>query len=124
MPSVVEEIPERLQPAADAALAWINVQQGAQFRITGLVDPDAALAGSLPESRWTWASCCAMAISVSASRYACRAVGDGYEVSGVEAGAAEIPVQLDPPVGIRREWLDKQLEKHEFILLLYYRGLW
>ena len=44
MPSVVEEVPERLQPAADAALTRINAQQDAQFRITGLVDPEEALA--------------------------------------------------------------------------------
>jgi hypothetical protein len=36
----------------------------------------------------------------------------------------DIPPLLDPPVGVRREWLDRQLEQHEFVLLLFYRGLW
>lgn len=123
MPSVVEEIPERLQPAADAALAWINAQQDAQFRITGFVDPDEALAGRAGEPMDLGLVLCDGDLCL---REQVRVVpgDDGYEVSAVEAGAAEIPVHLDPPVGIRREWLDQQLEKHEFILLLYYRGLW
>ena len=123
MPSVVEEIPERLQPAAEAALAWINAQQDAQFRITGLVDPDEALAGSPGEPMDLGLVLCDGDLCLR-EQVRVRAEGDGYEVSVVEAGAAEIPVHLDPPVGIRREWVAQQLEKHEFILLLYYRGLW
>lgn len=123
MPSVVEEIPERLQPAAEAALAWINAQQDAQFRITGLVDPDEAPAGRAGEPMDLGLVLCDGDVCVR-EQVRVRAVGDGYDVSGVEAEAAEIPAHLDPPVGIRREWLDQQLEKHEFILLLYYRGLW
>lgn len=123
MPSVVEEIPERLQPAADAALAWINAQQDAQFRITGLVDPDEALARNPEEPMDLGLVLCDGDLCLR-EQVRVRAVGDGYEVSTVEAGVAEIPVHLDPPVGIRREWVDEQLEKHEFILLLYYRGLW
>lgn len=123
MPSVVEEIPEPLQPAADAALAWINAQQDARFRITGLVDPDAALAGRAGEPMDLGLVLCDGDLCVR-EQVRVRAVGDGYDVSRVEAEAADIPVHLDPPVGIRREWLDQQLEQHEFILLLYYRGLW
>ena len=40
MPTVVEEIPTPLQPAANAALAWINSQQSANYKLTALVDPD------------------------------------------------------------------------------------
>ena len=43
MPNVVEEIPSELKPAAEAALAWINQEHGAQFKLTGLVDPDKAM---------------------------------------------------------------------------------
>ena len=123
MPSVVEEIPERLQPAAEAALAWINTQQDAQFRITGLVDPDKALAATTGEPMDLGLVLCDGDLCLR-EQVRVKALADGYEVSGVEAEAAEIPVHLDPPVGIRGEWLDQQLEKYEFILLLYYRGLW
>ena len=50
--------------------------------------------------------------------------GDSYQFGYVVEAEPDIPPLLDPPPGIRREWLDKQLEKYEFILLLYYRGLW
>ena len=123
MPSVVEEIPERLQPAAEAALAWINAQQDAQFRITGLVDPEEALAGNAREPLDLGLVLCDGDLCVR-EQVRVSAVGDGFEVIGIPAGAAEIPAHLDPPVGIRGEWLDQQLERHDFILLLYYRGLW
>jgi hypothetical protein len=38
MPHVVEDIPPQLQPAAEAALAWINQERGTQFKLTGLYD--------------------------------------------------------------------------------------
>ncbi|MYE10718.1 MAG: hypothetical protein F4X99_03455 [Gammaproteobacteria bacterium] len=104
-------------------MAWINAQQDAQFRITGLVDPDEALARNPEEPMDLGLVLCDGDLCLR-EQVRVRAVGDGYEVSTVEAGVAEIPVHLDPPVGIRREWVDEQLEKHEFILLLYYRGLW
>ena len=42
----------------------------------------------------------------------------------LESEFFEVPTLLDPPVGVRRTWLDDQLTKHDFILLLFYRGLW
>jgi len=36
----------------------------------------------------------------------------------------DIPPLLDPPGGLRSKWLDAQLDKFEFVVLLYYRGLW
>ena len=123
MPSVVEEIPERLQPAAEAALTWINAQQDARFRITGLVDPERALARNAGEPLDLGLVLCDGDLCVR-EQVRVSAVGEGFEVSGIPAGAAEIPAHLDPPVGIRGEWLDQQLERHDFILLLYYRGLW
>lgn len=123
MPSVVEEIPERLQPAAEAALTWINAQQDAEFRITGLVDADKALAGSPGEPMDLGLVLCDGDLCLR-EQVRVTPAGDGFEVSAVQAEAAEIPPHLDPPVGVRGEWLDEQLAKHEFILLLYYRGLW
>ena len=50
MPHVVEDIPPQLQPAAEAALAWINQERGAQFKLTGLVAPEQALT----TRSWSW----------------------------------------------------------------------
>lgn len=123
MPSVVEEIPGALQPAAEAALAWINVQQGAQFRLTGLVDPEEALGRQGGEPMELGLVLCDGDLCLR-EQVRVRAGSDGFEVSAVEAASSEIPAHLDPPVGVRRDWLDQQLEKHAFVLLLYYRGLW
>jgi hypothetical protein len=49
---------------------------------------------------------------------------EGFQVSAIEAEDTVIPPHLDPPVGVRTSWLDEQLAKHAFIVLLFYRGLW
>ena len=38
--------------------------------------------------------------------------------------AGMILAWLDPPPGLRARWLDEQLEQHDFLLLLFYRGRW
>ena len=38
--------------------------------------------------------------------------------------SAELQAELDPPPGARRGWLDSVLTKHEFIVLVFYRGFW
>ena len=123
MPSVVEEVPDPLRPAAEAALKWVNARRGAQFRITGLVDPEEALAGKPGEPLDLGLVLCDGDVCLR-EQVRVRAAGDGFEVGAVETGPALIPAHLDPPVGVRREWLDQRLAEHEFILLLYYRGLW
>jgi len=51
-------------------------------------------------------------------------VDSRYEFSLVAQAPREIPTLLDPPVGVRQNWLDTVLAKHDFVLLLFYRGLW
>ena len=49
MQDVSENIPSGLQPRVEAALAWFNASADAQnqnFQVTGIIDPDEALAGS------------------------------------------------------------------------------
>jgi len=48
----------------------------------------------------------------------------GFEFSILDLAEPSVPALLDPPGGNRVGWLDQQLEKFEFVLLLYYRGLW
>jgi len=48
----------------------------------------------------------------------------GFDVSEVEAGPTSVPAHLDPPPGNRKDWVDRQLDRYRFVLLLYYRGLW
>lgn len=123
MVAVTEDIPEQLRPAALAALAWVNEERGADFKLTGLVDVEDALAASADESVEFGLVLCdgemCMRQQVRVQRR-----GEGFHVAAVEAAPSLIPAHLDPPEGVRRDWLDRQLGKHEFALLLFYRGLW
>ena len=44
MPNVQETIPEPLRAEVDAALAWFNRREETDFEVTGILDPEAALA--------------------------------------------------------------------------------
>ena len=123
MPNVVEEIPAELRPAADAALAWINREKGSQFRLTGLVDCEEAIGRGAGQPIELGLVLCKGEIC-RREQVRVEPAGDGFTVSAAEAKTTLIPPLLDPPLGVRENWLDDQLEKHDFILLLYYRGLW
>ena len=123
MPNVVEEVPIELKPAVDAALAWINQERSARFKITGLVDPGEAMDQEPGRPIELGLVLC------DGDECRCEHVrlnekGQGFEVSAIEAETPVIPPHLDPPSGVRRSWLDDQLGKHAFIVLLFYRGLW
>ena len=46
MTAVQETIPGSLRPAVEAALAWFNRREDVAFEVTGILDPEAALAAS------------------------------------------------------------------------------
>lgn len=123
MSRVVEEIPPALRPAAEAALAWINEERGTRFELTGLVDPDEALDGDASRPIELGLVLCegdrCLREQVRVQRQ-----GQGFRVSAVEADDAVIPAHLDPPPGVRKNWLDDQLAKHAFVVVLFYRGFW
>ena len=45
-------------------------------------------------------------------------------MSAAEVDDPLIPPLLDPPIGVRTGWLNAQLDKHKFVVLVFYRGLW
>ena len=124
MKKVIEEVPAELQPAADAALAWINRERNADFKLTGLVlevgEPVELSSGQPMELGLVLCQddlCMREQVRVAPSDH-------GFEISAVEAKAPLIPPHLDPPTGVRTNWLAEQLGKYSFVVLLYYRGLW
>ncbi len=123
MATVVEEVPVALQPAADAALAWINRERGADFRLTGLVDPETAL-GEGPGQPMELGLVLCEGDICRREQVRIEPTAEGFAVGLADAETSLIPAHLDPPPGVRSTWIDDQLEKHDFILLLYYRGLW
>ena len=123
MPNVVEEIPVELKPAAEAALAWINQERGTRFKLTGLVDPDKTMGRTAGQPIELGLVLCE-GDQCSREQVRLEAKGQGFKVSAIEAESSVIPPHLDPPLGVRQGWLDDQIGKHAFIVLLVYRGLW
>ena len=123
MTSVQATIPEALRPRVDAALAWFNREQGSEFEVTGIVDPEASLATDGPcDLRLVL---CGGELCEQRTFRVSREPG-GYAVAlRPEAiGPNIVPAELDPPPGARRSWLDAALAKHAFVVLVFYRGFW
>ena len=126
MPKVSETIPEALQPRVDAALAWFNASDDAaeaEFKVTGILDADEALAGA-DELRLVLCGgdrCEQRSFRVSGT-------ADAWQVDFADAVLAPQGVkpqaELDPPPGPRSSWLDETLSQHAFVVLLFYRGFW
>ncbi len=116
-------IPVVLQPQAQAALAWVNQSQRQNFELTGLVDYERALTADADAPVEFGLILCNGEICTR-EQVRVQPVAEGFEVSSVAQAAREIPPLLDPPEGIRSNWLATELGKHEFVLLLFYRGLW
>ena len=124
--NVQEDIPESLRPEVEAALGWFNQQQGTSFEVTGIVNPEDSVSSSGSRSL--------RLILCHGDRCEPRSFevteqGDGYEVALLDSEASMIsgsspPPELDPPPGPRRGWLDRELPKQAFTVLLFYRGFW
>ena len=117
----IESIPGHLAPAAQAALSWVNDSRGSNYELTGLVDVD-----EIDHTNQPFEMGLVLCDGEICSREQIRVVpeGDAYHFDFVDQADPGIPPLLDPPEGLRSRWLDQQLEKYEFVLLLYYRGLW
>jgi len=130
--TVRETIPEPLQPEVDAAIAWFNRSRddregGAHFEVTGIVDPEDALASDGPRDL--------RLVLCAGDRCEQRTFRVSTDASGFSVALADelgmaardpdsTPAELDPPPGARRSWLDAALARHAFIVLIFYRGFW
>ena len=118
-----DSIPESIASVANSALRWINDDQGSNFELTGVVDYASALDTKPGETYELGLVLCDG--EICARQQLSVAERDGQlTFSRVETGYGDIPPLLDPPAGLRASWLDEQLTKFEFILLLFYRGRW
>ena len=126
MPHVSDTIPDELLPRVEAAVNWFNGSDVAgddEFKVTGILDPEEALNDS-DELRLILCGgdrCEQRSFRVTSG-------ADTWEVefsneSLVQEG--EKPqAELDPPPGVRTNWLDNVLSQHAFVVLLFYRGFW
>ena len=125
MATVTETIPELLQPQVDAALDWFNLAQVDTFEVTGIVDAQLSLDANEP--RHLRLVLCGGDTGQQKSFLVTASEG-GFNVSFSEQDVSTDPTEpqaeLDPPPGARRAWLDSALNKHKFVVLVFYRGFW
>jgi hypothetical protein len=116
-----DQIPTKLVSATDAALLWVNNQRSTNYELTGVVDVDEDV--NIAEPFELGLILCDGEICIR-EQVCVTGSGDAYQFDFVEQAPPAIPPLLDPPQGVRKGWLEAQLQKYEFVLLLYYRGLW
>mgnify|MGYP001173683085 FL=1 len=116
-----EDIPKDIQIALDGAVDWINVKYETNFELTGLADTKTPADVETPFELGV-VLCDGEICDRKQIRF--QPSADGFEFSVLDLAEPSVPALLDPPEGNRIGWLDQQLEKFEFVLLLYYRGLW
>ena len=116
-----EDIPKELQTALDGAVDWINTKYQANFELTGLADTKTPTDLGTPFELGV-VLCDGEICDRKQTGFQPSAAG--FEFSVLDLAEPAVPALLDPPEGNRVGWLDQQLEKFEFVLLLYYRGLW
>ncbi len=118
-----ESIPASLRPQAEAAVSWINETQGRSYELTGLVDSELALRAEAGEEYELGLVLCDGEICAR-EQVRVGSSGDGFQFSFVDAVERGIPPLLDPPEGVRSGWLEAEMARHKFMVLLFYRGLW
>ncbi|MEM9175581.1 MAG: hypothetical protein AAGC67_10135 [Myxococcota bacterium] len=125
MTQVRDTIPDHLQREVDAALAFWNADQDVAFDVTGIIDPDEGSAGA--DGRELRLVLCGGDRCEQRSFRVAGTDGD-FRVALVDdapapTDAAVVP-ELDPPPGARRGWIDRALARHDFVVLVFYRGFW
>jgi len=118
---IFDDIPVHLQPAVAAALSWINEGRKTPFSVTGILGAE-----SVEDAESPFELGLVLCDGEFCSREQVHIIPQGTSFRCELAAQAQpdIPPLLDPPAGLRSNWLDAQLDKFEFVVLLYYRGLW
>jgi hypothetical protein len=131
MPRVEESIPANLVDEAEAARAWFARDRGGDFKLTGIVDPDQVRErDSTTHARQLQLILCGTRDGQDVclrERFEVKPASDGFDVTLLEDPAPAIgsPAPLlDPPLGVRADWLTRILTQHSFVVLVFYRGFW
>lgn len=122
---VSERIPDALAPRVEAARRWFNDSAdaaGDTFKVTGILEADAALEGS-DELKLILCG------GDRCEQRTFRVSGEGpsflvEQTVPMSAGPGKPQAELDPPPGARLGWLDSVMAQHAFVVLLFYRGFW
>lgn len=122
---VQQQVPEHLQEQANAALAWFSDHKGAEFKITGIVEEEPG-ALSVPTNDIQLILCGTLDDQEVCLRETFEVTTDHHVTYLPEEDTlpGSPAPELDPPEGTRKGWLDGVLDDTEFVVLLFYRGLW
>ncbi|HAO55599.1 MAG TPA: hypothetical protein DCR03_08325 [Gammaproteobacteria bacterium] len=121
--TILERVPDNIATPVDAALEFIRAKRGDGFDITGIVDPLDAFEIEKTEPIELGLILCDGEICIR-EQVLLTKVGENWAVSEADQKDSLIPAHLDPPAGVRLDWLQRQIDDYSFVLLLYYRGLW
>ena len=126
MATVVDEIPKELRAEVDAALAWLNREQARSFKVSGIVEPDEILArrSRAPNEPLDLSLILCEDDLCVRETVQVRGTASGIEVTRAEGEVVDPPGELDPAPGVRTQWLDTQLARYPFVVLVFYRGFW
>jgi len=116
-----QEIPFELRAPAKKALKWLNRENNSDYDLTGLVGAEKVNDLSKP---FEIGLILCNGELCARKQVAFTPTNKGFIFSQIELEAPSIPPYLDPPEGNRQEWVTNELSKNEFILLIFYRGLW
>ena len=124
MASIHETIPGHLAAAAEAARAQFSEEQGSEFKLTGIVDPADSTEGPL---QLILCGTQAGQEVCLRERFEVRQDASGFGVAHIEEAPPQFgsaAPRLDPPAGERVGWIDDVIARHEFTVVLFYRGFW
>ena len=127
MANVSDTIPAALQPQVDAAIAHYNARSADHFEVTGIVDAEESLGSAEP--RKLQLVLCGGDLC-QRQDFVVTSTSDGFDVTydqedgDTYSGSKGDQSELDPPPGARKQWLERVQQKHDFTVLLFYRGFW
>ena len=130
MGAIQETIPDHLTDAAEAARAWFSRDRGHEFKLTGIVAPPDANAFDPTRPGELQLILCGIEAGQEAclrERFEVHAEASGFAVAHLDDAPLAVgspAPELDPPAGTRTGWLDAALDRHAFVVLLFYRGFW
>lgn len=130
MVTISEDIPEALAPSVDAALNWLNRRDRTRYRVAGMVEPPEDMVeppegiGEPSEEPLELDLVLCAGERCHQERVRIEQCRDGVLLSSGPTPHHRLPATLDPPRGTRTGWLERQLDQHTFVVLIFSRGFW
>lgn len=110
-----------LRDVAAGALEWLNAKNGSTCYLTAVIE---ARPGAALDQPFELGLVLCDGEFCSREQVEITPHDGGFSYALAARPDPTVPPLLDPPPGLRRAWLDEQLQNFDFLLLLFYRGRW